>query len=69
MVRKKKRLMKPKKCTICNQWFTPRYKTTEKACSISLTYQFHAYKSTRKERQVKLAKGKEETHRRVKDPF
>lgn len=27
--------MKPKKCCICNDWFTPKYKTTEKACSIS----------------------------------
>ena len=26
--------MKPKKCTICNEWFTPRYKTTEKCCGV-----------------------------------
>mgnify|MGYP003508466676 FL=1 len=27
--------MKPKKCIICSEWFSPRFKTTEKACSIS----------------------------------
>lgn len=26
--------MKPKKCIICNEWFSPRFKTTEKCCSL-----------------------------------
>lgn len=26
--------MKPKKCCICNEWFTPRYKTTKKCCGV-----------------------------------
>ncbi len=27
--------MKPKKCIICTEWFSPRFKTTEKCCSVS----------------------------------
>lgn len=27
--------MKPKKCIICNEWFVPRFKTTERVCGIS----------------------------------
>ena len=27
--------MKPKKCIVCTEWFTPKYKTTEKCCGIS----------------------------------
>jgi hypothetical protein len=52
--------MKPKKCIICNDWFTPKYKTTEKACSISCAI---THATNLRERKEKLNWQKEKKKR------
>jgi hypothetical protein len=52
--------MKPKKCCICNDWFTPKYKTTEKACSISCAI---THATNLRERKDKLNWQKEKKKR------
>lgn len=43
--------MKPKKCIVCGEWFTPRFKTTERVCSVMCSISFATEKRIKKEKQ------------------